>query len=68
MAKKLPPKQRVLKLAPTAFYKNMGTVPHHRIFRVVRFADGTEGHRLIGQGITVAGAWTDAENYLRQYG
>lgn len=59
MRKKLTPKQRVLKLYPTAFYAHMGTVPHHRIWFTVNLGCYL-ADRFLGKGLSPAAAWADA--------
>jgi hypothetical protein len=58
-ARKLTPKQRVLRKYPAAFYHCLGTVPHHRIVNEVK-TDGWASFRQIGSGLTPRDAWADA--------
>lgn len=60
--KKLTPKQRVLKKHPTAFYKWMGTVPHHRIWMTVNLGCYL-ADRFLGKGLSPAAAWKDAARH-----
>lgn len=62
--KRLSPKQRVRQRCKTAFYMNMGTVPHHRIFHMEDLGVGYLADRLLGWGLSPAAAWADAARRL----